>query len=162
MEPNIAMDARQRCSGMGSPWKVRAARPWGCGHSRASGKDLPHPAAPCSPQERLSSSPKLSKVPSATSVNLPRGQASFQGRRGQFFRAAKEKRSKVRMKYEPVRRACPPGRVGESGRAVPPSSRSPASCRWPRPGVPPHASCGRQKEAAIRKLAQISEDPKGF
>ncbi|XP_031969078.1 uncharacterized protein LOC116445991 [Corvus moneduloides] len=39
--------------------------------------------------------------------------------------------------------------VAESRRAVPRSSRSPPSCRWPRPGVPPHASCGREKEAAI-------------
>ncbi|XP_054027987.1 basic proline-rich protein-like [Dryobates pubescens] len=36
-----------------------------------------------------------------------------------------------------------------SRRAVVVDPACPPTCRWQRPGVPPHASCGRQKEAAI-------------
>lgn len=118
------------------------------------------PPSPGNPQ-LLSSSPKLSKVSSATKLTCPWPDILPEAPR-KISRAAKEKRNKVQNEVRTcVPCACPPGRVGESRRAVPWSSRSPPSYSWPRPSVPPHASCGGEKEAAICKLAPISEDPKG-
>lgn len=102
MEPNIAMDTREYLSVMGSPLKVRAARPWGCGAPQGGlcqhqglGQGPPSPGSPLLPAVNSSTHPQnFSKVTSATKLTCPWPDI-IPGASRKIFGATEEKRNKV-------------------------------------------------------------------